>query len=465
YSFFHPECDRWEHALQTTNQKGIKYGHVGDTEFAAMSCRAQFQTGFLGFVTRIRDRRFAVVDVERQSVLAFAQFDHNGTVRELHMSNGRVSVVPPYFSTPRTLSIGEAWRIEDGMLRQIEATLNESPYGMRPAFPSGDNWIQRTDIAKTIAAAPSSAPCDRACLEGYVDRFLNALVNHDARMLPVSAAVKYTENGQRLPLNDGLWGTATRIGSYGIRLADPASGAAGYYGTIVETDVPGVLAARLKIEGRRVTEIETVIVRREQRAAGGGTLTMMIATLPYQNDPADFTAVDPILTVSLPQTERRSPAQLIRIANAYYDALGAADGSRAAFAGNCARRTNGARVTGVVDAPAPDPAHPAFRPLSLGCAAQLSAGYFNQIETVRGVRPWIADPEKGLVLSRALLDIPNDRKTVAIKGEGEVALPKLSSGPYSILAVQLFKIEGGRIRHIEEQLRTVPYKMSSGWDQ
>lgn len=465
YSFFHPECDRWEHALQTTNQKGIKYGHVGDTEFTAMGCRAQFQTGFLGFVTRIRDRRFAVVDVERQSVLAFAQFDHNGTVRELHMSNGRVSVVPPYFSTPRTLSIGEAWRIEDGMLRQIEATLNESPYGMRPAFPSGDDWVQRTGIAKTIAAAPSSAACDRACLAGYVDRFLNALVAHDARLLPVSPAVKYTENGQRLPLNDGLWGTATRIGSYGIHLADPGSGTAGYYGTIVETDVPGILAARLKVVERRVTEIETVIVRREQRAAGGGTLSMMIATLPYQNDPADFAAVDPILTVSPPQTERAAPAELIRTANAYYDALRAADGSRAAFAENCTRRTNGARVTGVVEAPAPDPAHPEFRPLRLGCAAQLSAGYFSEIEAVRDVRPWIADAEKGLVLSRALFDIPNDRKTVAIKGVGDVALPKLSSGPYSILAAQLFKIEGGRILRIEEQLRTAPYKMPSGWDQ
>ncbi|HLB30981.1 MAG TPA: hypothetical protein VJN91_05585, partial [Gammaproteobacteria bacterium] len=264
YTFFHPQCDRWEHGLQTTNKTGVKYGHVQDTEFAAMSCREQFQTGFLGFVTRIRDRRFAVVDVERQTVLAFAQFDHNGAVRVLHMSNGKDSIVPPYFSSPRTLSIGEAWRIEDGMIRQIEATLNESPYGMRPAFPSGDDWVERTDIAKTIAAAPSSDPCDRACLDSYVDKFLEALVAHDARRLPIAPDVKYTENGQRLPLYDGLWGTATGRGDYGIRLADPASGTVGWYGAIIETDVPGVLAARLKVVDRRVTEIEAVIVRREQ---------------------------------------------------------------------------------------------------------------------------------------------------------------------------------------------------------
>ena len=104
------------------------------------------------------------------------------------------------------------------------AALNESPYGMRPAFASGDNWVQTMDIADRIAAEASHAPCDRACLDDYVDRFLKALVAHDARLLPVAQTVKYTENGQRLPLNDGLWGTATKIGDFGIRLADPSSG-------------------------------------------------------------------------------------------------------------------------------------------------------------------------------------------------------------------------------------------------
>jgi len=36
-------------------------------------------------------------------------------------------------------------------------------------------------------------------------------------------------------------------------------------------------------------------------------------------------------------------------------------------------------------------------------------------------------------------------------------------GSLSILAAQLFKVEDGRIRRIEEQLRTVPYRMPSGW--
>jgi hypothetical protein len=95
----------------------------------------------------------------------------------------------------------------------------------------------------------------------------------------------------------------------------------------------------------------------------------------------------------------------------------------------------------------------------------LSAGYFGEIETVRDVGLWVADTERGLVLSCALYDIPNDHETIAIKGIGDVALPKLSSGPYSILAAQLFKVKDGRIHRIEEQLRTVPYRMKSGWER
>jgi hypothetical protein len=120
YSFFHDDCDRWEHARQTTNHDPAAYGHSTDRVFVTLSCREQFETGFLGFVTRIRDRRYVIVDEERQSVFGFALLDHNGTIRSIPLSRGETFVVPPYFSSPRTLQVGEAWRIEDGKLRQIE---------------------------------------------------------------------------------------------------------------------------------------------------------------------------------------------------------------------------------------------------------------------------------------------------------------------------------------------------------
>lgn len=70
YSFFDKNCSRLEDGLQTTNvQTGEPYGHSNDTVFASLSCEAQFQTGFLGFVTKIRDRTFRVVDEERRLCL------------------------------------------------------------------------------------------------------------------------------------------------------------------------------------------------------------------------------------------------------------------------------------------------------------------------------------------------------------------------------------------------------------
>jgi len=135
YTFFHPECDRMEHGLKTTNLKTKEaYGHSTDTDFRSMDARRQFGMGFLGFVTDIRDRRFLVLDEERQAVLAMVTLDHNGTVRKLALSTGNVFVLPPYFSVPRTLQVVEGFKLKDGMIYRIEMTLIETPYGTPPPW-------------------------------------------------------------------------------------------------------------------------------------------------------------------------------------------------------------------------------------------------------------------------------------------------------------------------------------------
>jgi hypothetical protein len=136
YSFFHPQCNRIEHGLVTTNLKTREaYGHSTDVDFRSMTCEQQFKLGFLGFVTEIRDRRFLMVDEERQVVLAFATLDHNGTPRELPQTNGKIFVLPTYFDVPRTLQVQEGFKLKDGKLYRIEMTLAELPYGIRPPWP------------------------------------------------------------------------------------------------------------------------------------------------------------------------------------------------------------------------------------------------------------------------------------------------------------------------------------------
>jgi hypothetical protein len=48
--------------------------------------------------------------------------------------------------------------------------------------------------------------CDRACMTSLVDRYLAALVAHDASGLPLNRNVRFTENTARLKVgSEGLW--------------------------------------------------------------------------------------------------------------------------------------------------------------------------------------------------------------------------------------------------------------------
>jgi hypothetical protein len=97
YYPFTDDCLRKENGIVTTRD-----------------CKEQFENGSLaGIVTRIRDRRFVAVDREHGIVFAFGFFDH-------HQINW-------------TWQIAELFKVENGMIRQIEAVFHQAPFGI----PSG----------------------------------------------------------------------------------------------------------------------------------------------------------------------------------------------------------------------------------------------------------------------------------------------------------------------------------------
>ena len=61
------------------------------------------------------------------------------------------------------------------------------------------------------AATAAKVECDRECLSGFLDTYLQVLKDNDSSRLPVTRNVKYTENGVRLNLDDGLWHTVSGI--------------------------------------------------------------------------------------------------------------------------------------------------------------------------------------------------------------------------------------------------------------
>jgi hypothetical protein len=74
-----------------------------------------------------------VVDEERGLVFAFAFFDHAaGKTRTFQTPTGRTVTAGPV--VPWTWELAELFKVENGLLHEIEAVLERAPYGM------GSGW-------------------------------------------------------------------------------------------------------------------------------------------------------------------------------------------------------------------------------------------------------------------------------------------------------------------------------------
>jgi hypothetical protein len=456
YSFFHKDCNRIEHGRQTTNMPPSNYGHSDIANFVTLGCEAQFQTGFLGFVTAIRDRRFPVVDEERQAVLAFAFFDHDGSIRSIPLSTGQTFTVPPYFSTPRSLMIAEGFKITDDKLRLIEATLTESPYGMRSV-------LDEPPAAPPRAAATGA--CDQRCAHTLLDSVLAAMIARDPSEAPLAPNVRYTENGQPLRVGDGLWRTLTARGAYSLYLAAGRGGDPALFASIVETDIPGQLSLRVRQHAGRITEIEALVVRQEIPMLGKliGTGTLFAPPQLANFDATRFEHPVPALTESVPARSRVPAARLRAIGAAYLRALHG-EARDVPLAERCTARENGvASADNAGIAPLAD-TDPPFHPFSLSCRQLLDSGFFAQVGRLRELRVLAADAAQGLVLLAATIDHPGDVATVKLKPGGEIKVPEAFRPPSSYFQSVLIKLRDGRVQHVETITRPVFYGMDDGWE-
>lgn len=91
---------------------------------------------------------------------------------------------------------------------------------------------------------------------------LETLVAQDASKLPGTRNVKYTENGMRLNLTDGLRQTASAIPTRRVDLIDEEAGQTGLLGRNEENGNNNYFVLRLEIEkGKQISEIENLVVR------------------------------------------------------------------------------------------------------------------------------------------------------------------------------------------------------------
>lgn len=290
------------------------------------------------------------------------------------------------------------------------------------------------------AASAAEPSCDRACLTGFVDQYLAAMVAHDPSKLPLGKNVKFTEDGVALKLGDALWATASGLGNYKLYFAEPEAGAVGAFVLVQENGTPAILEVRLKVVKRRIAEIETLVARKD---------TTSFLNTDNLKEPR------PIFLETVPATDRPSRAEMVSMVGKYFDGIEQGNGDIVPFDKDCIRIENGIQTC----------PSSASSPLgALGCGAQLSTKIFTYIQSVSPRRFPIVDEERGLVLAIVRFNHPATQQTVDVPGRGKMTMGRYSQWPNSTAIAELFKVKDRKIREISAVIVTQPYKAPTGWE-
>jgi hypothetical protein len=122
---FHPSCTRVENGQRTSN-----------TGTFQLSCQAQLERKVFSYITRIRDRRFLIVDEARGVVFAIVMFDVPGTRESFAGFPIPIEDLPERMWIPRSLLLGELFKVIDGQIHEIEALMVNVPLGATPGWPA-----------------------------------------------------------------------------------------------------------------------------------------------------------------------------------------------------------------------------------------------------------------------------------------------------------------------------------------
>jgi hypothetical protein len=312
----------------------------------------------------------------------------------------------------------------------------------------------------------AATPCDRACLNGFVDQYLDAVVAHDPSRLPTTKLVKSSEDGQHLTLGDGFWRTATGKGTYKFYIDDPDAEQVGFLGTMREAGQPVILALRLKIDNQKVSEIETILARGQMAQGGAANLEKMGSPRPAFSE-------------DIPLAERVR-LDLIKTANKYFSAMeqNNGKGDYSFFADDCNRLENGMQTTnnmtpmpGLSSSGAPRPAptrkydpaaHQTMYSPGWSCKDQFRSGLLHFVTWIHDRRYPVVDKEHGVVFALGFFDhSAGDTRTFQTPtGETVTAGPQT---PFTWEIAEIFKVRGGQLHEIEAVLTQGMYGMCSGW--
>jgi hypothetical protein len=302
-----------------------------------------------------------------------------------------------------------------------------------------------------------TGPCNRDCLTGIAEQYLTALATRDPKKASFASSVKFTDNGQELPIGDGFWNSASARGTYVFHIADPVLNSVVTLTTMregVEKPVPVLMAVRLKVDNaRRITEVEQVVVRGENVPGAAANLETMGKPRAAFLRPT-------------PPADRVSRAELVRVANMYFSGMQLNDGKgKYPFADDCDRLENGGKTTnapGRGNAPRPDPKTASSYSAMWSCREQFESGLIHFVSRIRDRRYVAVDEERGVVAAFAFFDHDAGPSRHFQTPDGR----QITAGPvepWTWEIAEVFKVEKGLLHEIEAVLTRAPYGMGSGW--
>jgi hypothetical protein len=265
------------------------------------------------------------------------------------------------------------------------------------------------------------ARCDRECLRNFVTQYLEAMVARNPRALATSPKLRFTEDTKTMQLGEGLWKNASKIRTYRQDFLDVREGVAASHVIVEEAGKPVMLALRLKIVGKQITEIETMVTRSREEGA-----IFNIEALQQAR---------PEMNVVPDASQRMSRAEAIRIAEFYPLGLkvgGSFAAVNAPFAPDAYRIENGQTMAGKG---------------ARGGSENIKTQPIIEHPDVT-YRLAAVDEELGLVLFRLDFGNTGDRY-----GKG-----------MALTTFEAFKVYGGQIHAVEAFIDIMPAGAPSGWD-
>lgn len=293
---------------------------------------------------------------------------------------------------------------------------------------AGSAWLSLS----VLAAPAGAAACDKACLEKIADSYREAYRAHDPSKAPFARRVRFTENNVEMEFPDGSWDTVSREVGTALVLSDPKTGNVGIYTSILQNDIQGFLAVRLKVTGGRIAEVEHILSTRRNLSAPP---TPIGDIFNYQRDP-DFARTVPV-------AERATREQLATHANGYFSTLqfnnGEIRGTR--FTPDATRHENGMR----------------FNEIEKG----FQSGRYRFNNRVRDRDCFLIDEERGVAMCRGFID----HKGILDEYKLTDGTPQRSvfREPQTWSFLESFKVRKDHITAVEATFVQAPYFIRSPW--